>query len=90
MRLGRLMQDRQELGVTFQNFEAERRPRAEKIVALARRNGNSKREFSATGAWIRDRMLKLLLPRHGQGNGLDVRVRSARGGAVAPGGGIAA
>ena len=61
MRLGRLMLDRQELGLTFQNFEAERRPRAEKIVALARRNGNSKREFSPTGAWIRDRMLKLLL-----------------------------
>jgi 2-polyprenyl-6-methoxyphenol hydroxylase-like FAD-dependent oxidoreductase len=62
MRLGRLMQDRQELGLTFQNFEAERRPRAERVVALARRNGNSKREFSAAGAWIRDRMLKLLLP----------------------------
>jgi len=29
------------LGLTFQNFEIERRPRAEKIVALARRNGNS-------------------------------------------------
>jgi 2-polyprenyl-6-methoxyphenol hydroxylase-like FAD-dependent oxidoreductase len=62
MRLGRLMLDEQELGLTFQNFEHERRPRAEKIVALARRNGNSKRELSATGAWIRDRMLKLLLP----------------------------
>jgi len=62
MRLSRLMQDGQELGLTFQNFEIERRPRAEKIVALARRNGNSKREFSPTGAWIRDRMLKLLLP----------------------------
>src|SRR5882757_2393050 len=62
MRLGRLMLDRQELSLTFQNFEAERRPRAEKIVALARRNGNSKREFSATGAWIRDRMMKLMLP----------------------------
>ena len=49
-------------GLIFQNFEHERRPRAEKVVALARRNGNSKREFSATGAWIRDRMLKLLLP----------------------------
>jgi 2-polyprenyl-6-methoxyphenol hydroxylase-like FAD-dependent oxidoreductase len=67
MRLGRLMQDRQELGLTFQNFEAERRPRAEKIVALARRNGNSKREFSATGAWLRDRMLKLLLPATAKG-----------------------
>jgi 2-polyprenyl-6-methoxyphenol hydroxylase-like FAD-dependent oxidoreductase len=62
MRLGRLMQTRQELSLTFQNFEAERRPRAEKIVALARRNGNSKREFSPTGAWIRNRMMKLLLP----------------------------
>jgi len=62
MRLGRLMAAKQELSLTFQNFEAERRPRAEKIVALARRNGNSKREFSPTGAWIRDRMLKLLLP----------------------------
>jgi 2-polyprenyl-6-methoxyphenol hydroxylase-like FAD-dependent oxidoreductase len=62
MRLGRLMLDRQELSLTFRNFEAERRSRAEKIVAVARRNGNSKREFSATGAWIRDRMIKLLLP----------------------------
>lgn len=62
MRLGLLMQTGQELSLTFQNFEAERRPRAEKIVAVARRNGNSKREFSAAGAWIRDRMLKLLLP----------------------------
>jgi 2-polyprenyl-6-methoxyphenol hydroxylase-like FAD-dependent oxidoreductase len=62
MRLGRLMQAGQELDVTFENFETERRPRAERVVALARRNGNSKREFSATGAWIRDRMLKLLIP----------------------------
>ncbi|MGH6714059.1 MAG: FAD-dependent oxidoreductase [Bradyrhizobium sp.] len=62
MRLGRLMAAKQELSLTFQNFEAERRPRAEKIVALARRNGNSKREFSPTGAWIRNRMMKLLLP----------------------------
>jgi 2-polyprenyl-6-methoxyphenol hydroxylase-like FAD-dependent oxidoreductase len=62
MRLGRLMQARQELSLTFQNFEHERRPRAEKIVALARRNGNSKREFSPTGAWIRNRMMKLMLP----------------------------
>lgn len=67
MRLGRLMRDGQELGLTFQNFEHERRPRAEKIVALARRNGNSKREFSATGAWIRDRMIKLLLPMTSKG-----------------------
>jgi 2-polyprenyl-6-methoxyphenol hydroxylase-like FAD-dependent oxidoreductase len=62
LRLARLMQEGQELRATFETFEAERRPRAERVVALARRNGNSKREFSAAGAWIRDRMLQLLLP----------------------------
>lgn len=62
MRLARLMGKGKELRATFEEFESERRPRAERIVALARRNGNSKREFSAAGAWIRDRMLKLLLP----------------------------
>jgi 2-polyprenyl-6-methoxyphenol hydroxylase-like FAD-dependent oxidoreductase len=67
MRLGRLMLDERELGVTFENFEGERRPRVERVVALARRNGNQKREFSATGAWIRDRMLKLLLPLNPRG-----------------------
>jgi 2-polyprenyl-6-methoxyphenol hydroxylase-like FAD-dependent oxidoreductase len=47
--------------IAFRRFEAERRPRVEKIVALARRNGNSKREFSRTGAWFRDRFIKLML-----------------------------
>ena len=45
-----------------QRRDVERRPRTEKIVALARRNGNSKREFSATGAWVRNQMMKWLLP----------------------------
>jgi 2-polyprenyl-6-methoxyphenol hydroxylase-like FAD-dependent oxidoreductase len=62
MRLARLLQDAQQLGATFQNFESERRPRAERIVAAARRNGNQKGEFSATGAWIRNQMLKMLIP----------------------------
>jgi len=62
MRLARLMQEGQDLTAIFQAFEAERRPRAEKIVAMARRNGNSKREFSATGAFIRNQMMKWLLP----------------------------
>lgn len=62
MRLGSLMHQGRELGQTFQAFEQERRARAERIVAIARRNGNSKREFSATGAWFRDRMLAMLIP----------------------------
>jgi 2-polyprenyl-6-methoxyphenol hydroxylase-like FAD-dependent oxidoreductase len=62
MRLALLLQDGQEPGVTFEAFERERRPRAERIVAFARRNGNQKGEFSATGAWIRNQMFKMLIP----------------------------
>jgi 2-polyprenyl-6-methoxyphenol hydroxylase-like FAD-dependent oxidoreductase len=62
MRLGKLMLEGRELSETFQAFEQERRPRVEKIVAIARRNGNSKREFSATGALVRDHLLMLMLP----------------------------
>jgi 2-polyprenyl-6-methoxyphenol hydroxylase-like FAD-dependent oxidoreductase len=66
-----------EIATAFQNFERERRPRAEKLVALARRNGNNKREFSRTGAWIRDHMIKLMLPLSARGQdwiyGYDVR-----------------
>lgn len=61
MRLSRLLMG-EELRTAFETFETERRPRVERIVALARRNGGNKREFSATGAWIRDRMMQLLLP----------------------------
>jgi 2-polyprenyl-6-methoxyphenol hydroxylase-like FAD-dependent oxidoreductase len=61
-RLACLMQNDEEVSVTFEKFERERRPRAERVVAVARRNGNSKREFSRTGAWIRDRMIKLMIP----------------------------
>jgi 2-polyprenyl-6-methoxyphenol hydroxylase-like FAD-dependent oxidoreductase len=62
LRLACLLQNDEEFGVSFEKFERERRPRAERVVAVARRNGNSKREFSRTGAWIRDRMIKLLVP----------------------------
>jgi 2-polyprenyl-6-methoxyphenol hydroxylase-like FAD-dependent oxidoreductase len=62
MRLACLLQSDEEYNVVFDKFERERRPRAERVVALARRNGNSKRPFSPAGAWFRDRMLKLLIP----------------------------
>ena len=62
MRLARLLQEGQGLGASFEAFERERRPRAERVVAFARRNGNQKGEFSAAGAWLRDRMLKVLIP----------------------------
>jgi 2-polyprenyl-6-methoxyphenol hydroxylase-like FAD-dependent oxidoreductase len=62
LRLACLLQAGEELGVAFDRFERERRPRAERVVALARRNGNSKREFGPAGAWLRDRMLSLMIP----------------------------
>lgn len=48
--------------IAFAHFENERRGRTERVVALARQNGNSKREFSPTGAFVRDQMMRLLLP----------------------------
>lgn len=62
LRLAILMRQEQDLHSVFQNFEGERRPRVERVVALARRNGNQKGEFSRAGAWIRDRMIKIMLP----------------------------
>jgi 2-polyprenyl-6-methoxyphenol hydroxylase-like FAD-dependent oxidoreductase len=62
MRLGLLLREGREFGATFEAFESERRPRVERVVAFARRNGNQKREFSAAGAWIRDWILKALIP----------------------------
>jgi hypothetical protein len=35
-------------------------------VAVARRNGNHKREYGRAGAWVRDRLLKLMLPLNGR------------------------
>jgi 2-polyprenyl-6-methoxyphenol hydroxylase-like FAD-dependent oxidoreductase len=61
MRLAQVLASEPQTDVAFQRFEAERRPRVEKVVALARRNGNNKREFSRTGAWFRDRFIKLML-----------------------------
>jgi 2-polyprenyl-6-methoxyphenol hydroxylase-like FAD-dependent oxidoreductase len=61
-RLVRALEREAEIGTALQNFEHERRPRAERLVALARRNGSQKREFSRVGAWIRDHMIKVMLP----------------------------
>jgi 2-polyprenyl-6-methoxyphenol hydroxylase-like FAD-dependent oxidoreductase len=62
LRLARLLHEEPETRAAFEKFESERRSRVERIVALARRNGNQKREFSASGAWIRDRMIRVMMP----------------------------
>lgn len=60
--LSRLLTSRGDLGVVFATFENQRRIRVKRLVALARRNGNQKKEFSKVGAWMRDQMLRVLLP----------------------------
>ena len=62
MVLARLLAKKRDVTEVFYHFERDRRPRTDRIVALARRNGNSKREFSGATAWLRDRMLGLLMP----------------------------
>jgi 2-polyprenyl-6-methoxyphenol hydroxylase-like FAD-dependent oxidoreductase len=46
----------------FSRFEADRRARVEKIVAMGRRSGNQKRPLGSAGAWARDRFVSLALP----------------------------
>jgi 2-polyprenyl-6-methoxyphenol hydroxylase-like FAD-dependent oxidoreductase len=62
LRLVHWLRRKEQVEIAFQQFEAERRPRVEKVVALARSNGDSKREFTRTGAWIRNQMIKFILP----------------------------
>jgi len=62
MRLSRLLGRGTELGTAFADFENERRSRVEHIVAVARRNGNQKDEFGPAGAWLRDQMVRIMLP----------------------------
>lgn len=46
----------------FQQFEQDRKARAEKIIKTARRNGSGKKELGAIACWFRDRFLRLMLP----------------------------
>lgn len=47
----------------FAAFEARRRGRVEAIARIARRNGNGKAPSGAVSRWLRDRALKIFLPR---------------------------
>jgi 2-polyprenyl-6-methoxyphenol hydroxylase-like FAD-dependent oxidoreductase len=46
----------------FDQFERDRRPRVEKIIDQGRRAGAHKQEITPFAAWIRDRMLSVVLP----------------------------
>ncbi len=60
LRLARLAKAHDDVDEAFARFEDERRSRAERIVAQARQNGNSKHEFSAVGAFVRNQIMRVL------------------------------
>jgi 2-polyprenyl-6-methoxyphenol hydroxylase-like FAD-dependent oxidoreductase len=63
MMLAKLLRDRQSSYVeTFALFEQSRRARVEKIIAEARRRGDGKRVLTPAQAWVRDRIISILMP----------------------------
>lgn len=60
--LARLLMLEQDVEAAFDRFERERRPRVERIITVARRNGHQKRNLDTTSASIRNQMLKRVLP----------------------------
>jgi len=45
----------------FANFEQQRRPRTDKVIALGRRNGQSKKALSPLAYWIQQRIMSAFL-----------------------------
>ena len=46
----------------FGEFERQRRPRTEKVIALGRRNGRSKEVMSPVAYWIQQQMIRMFVP----------------------------
>lgn len=50
------------LGRVFAEFERQRRPRTDKVIALGRRNGQRKEVLSPVAYWIQQQMIRLFVP----------------------------
>jgi 2-polyprenyl-6-methoxyphenol hydroxylase-like FAD-dependent oxidoreductase len=46
----------------FTQFERERRPRTDRVIALGRRNGERKEQMSPAAYWIQQQMIRLFVP----------------------------
>jgi 2-polyprenyl-6-methoxyphenol hydroxylase-like FAD-dependent oxidoreductase len=46
----------------FAEFERERRPRTDKVIALGRRNAQRKKMMSPIAYWIQQQMIRLSVP----------------------------
>ena len=66
MLLARLLRDADNHSVAFAAFEAERRPRVERIVAEGRRRGADKQLVSPFQAKLRELMMRVMLNAFGK------------------------
>ena len=64
MFLGKLLRESNgaPLKEVFSNFEQQRRPRTDKVIALGRRNGQRKERMPAFAYWIQQQMIRIFVP----------------------------
>jgi 2-polyprenyl-6-methoxyphenol hydroxylase-like FAD-dependent oxidoreductase len=64
MFLGKLLRESngKSLEQVFSNFEQQRRPRTDKVIALGRRNGQRKERMPAFAYWIQQQMIRIFVP----------------------------
>jgi 2-polyprenyl-6-methoxyphenol hydroxylase-like FAD-dependent oxidoreductase len=64
MLLGKLLRESNgaSLEQVFSNFEQQRRPRTDKVIALGRRNGQRKERMPAFAYWIQQQMIRIFVP----------------------------
>jgi len=68
MLLAKLLRDYEGNNVreVFWEFEAERRPRTDRVIALGRKRGRSKEKMSAAAYWIQQQMMRIFVPLMGK------------------------
>lgn len=54
--------DGEALARVFAEFERQRRPRTDKVIAMGRRNGRSKEVMSPVEYWIQQQMVRIFVP----------------------------
>jgi 2-polyprenyl-6-methoxyphenol hydroxylase-like FAD-dependent oxidoreductase len=64
MFLGKLLRESNgtSLEEVFSDFEQQRRPRTDKVIALGRRNAQSKKQMPAFAYWIQQQMIRIFVP----------------------------
>jgi 2-polyprenyl-6-methoxyphenol hydroxylase-like FAD-dependent oxidoreductase len=64
MLLGKLLRESngRSLEQVFSDFEQQRRPRTDKVIALGRRNGQRKERMPAFSYWIQQQMIRIFVP----------------------------